>query len=81
MLGIADDLSFLVDDNKSRIGMLAPNYYIPVLSPEELKMGERLIIVILAWRFADLIISRLRSLSLQDSCALIPFKVPKVVKI
>ena len=50
-------VEFLVDDNPIRHGTVSPGLHIPVLAPDALYELKPDIVVILAWRFADSILS------------------------
>ena len=56
LLDINPHLSYIVDDNKLRQGRLSPGYMIPVKSSSSLLIDKPSIVVISAWRFADIII-------------------------
>jgi SAM-dependent methyltransferase len=53
--GLGERLKFLVDDNPQKQGRLSPGFHLQVRSPEELKRQQPDRIVILAWRYADMI--------------------------
>ena len=48
-------LSFLVDDNSSKLNLFSPGYHIPVLSSNALYERKPDYVVVLAWRFAEMI--------------------------
>jgi SAM-dependent methyltransferase len=51
-------LAFLVDDNPVRHGRFTPGHHIPVLSSEALYQRRPDDVLLLAWRYADPIVSR-----------------------
>jgi hypothetical protein len=55
---MGDLIDFLVDDNPIRHGTVSPGYGIPVKPPEALDSDRPDVVVILAWRFAQQIMSR-----------------------
>lgn len=55
---IADILSFLVDDNPLRQNLYSPGYHIPVLSPELIYKEMPDYVLVMAWRYAEPIISK-----------------------
>ncbi len=59
---IGDFFDFLVDDNPIKQGTFSPGYGIPVHSPNALNEESADIIVILPWRFADMIIEKNKEL-------------------
>ena len=56
--GIADKLSFLVDDNPLKHDLFSPGWHIPVLSPEAIYEKNPGYVVILPWRFSQTIIEK-----------------------
>jgi hypothetical protein len=51
-------LSFIIDDNPVRQNRFSPGHHIPVLSSQALKEKKPDYVLILAWRFADMIIGK-----------------------
>ena len=60
---IADDLDFLVDDNQIKIGTYSPGTHIPVLSLEKLCEKKPDLIIIIAWRFSNLIFEKIKKIN------------------
>jgi len=58
--GLQDYLSFLVDDNPAKINTYSPGYQIPVYSSNKLIEDEPDVILILAWRFVEEILLKIR---------------------
>jgi len=56
--GLGRDLEFIVDDNPDRQGRYSPGYHIPVVSSKALEERTPDCVLILVWRFADMIIRR-----------------------
>lgn len=55
---IGEYLDFLVDDNLAKQGLFSPGLHLPVVSSSVLCERNPDYVIILAWRFADAIISR-----------------------
>jgi SAM-dependent methyltransferase len=55
--GLGEKLLCLVDSNPQKQGRLSPGYHLRVTSPDELRAINPDRIVILAWRYADLIMA------------------------
>lgn len=55
---LAQYIDFVVDDNIVKQGLYTPGHHIPVFSSEALYEKKPDCVVILAWRFADLILKR-----------------------
>jgi len=61
MMGLDNHLSGFIEDNKDRQGCLSPNSFLPVVSLDSIKKTDNnVIILILAWRFNDQILKRIR---------------------
>jgi hypothetical protein len=56
--GLGEKLLCLVDSNPQKQGRLSPGYHLRVTSPDELRAINPDRIVILAWRYADLIMAQ-----------------------
>ncbi len=56
----ANDISFVVEDNPYKVGRFLPGTAIPIRHTAELTLVRPEVIVILAWNFANDIISKLR---------------------
>lgn len=72
-------IAFMVDDNESRQGRLSPGMHIPVCSPQELYTRKPDAVVVLAWRFADMIIERHRTYHEQGGQFIIPLPDLRIV--
>lgn len=59
---IEDMIDYLVDDNKLKQGTFLPGKHIPVYPPDQLKSEEPDLLIILAWRFKNTIISNNKKL-------------------
>lgn len=58
VLGIAEYLTYLVDDNPIKHNTYSPEYRLSVYPTEKLNEDPQAIAVILPWRFADMIIEK-----------------------
>ena len=66
MLKLDRFLNGIIDDNKSRQGLLSPNTFLPVVSLESLKKEKKIIIIILAWRHKEKILEKLKKTLSQN---------------
>ena len=55
---IAEYFDYILDDNKIKIGRYSPYFHIPVVSSDVIYDLKPDYIVIFAWRFKDIIISK-----------------------
>ncbi|EMJ92064.1 C-methyltransferase C-terminal domain protein [Leptospira alstonii serovar Sichuan str. 79601] len=63
-------LDYLVDDNPGKIDTYSPGLHIPVKHPEAINSEEDAVLVVLAWRYFDLIQSKLKNHKLTLICPL-----------
>lgn len=75
-LGIVNNLSFLVDDDKMKIGKFSPHHAIQVFSFDSLKVRESRNAVILAWQHTNVLLRRLKENGLKGS-VLVPLSYPR----
>ena len=59
---ISNFFKYLIDDNPSKIGLYSPGYHLPVFGVNILKDNPIEIVVILAWRYKDSILKKLKML-------------------
>jgi hypothetical protein len=70
---LAPYLDYLVDDNALRHGTVSPGHHLPVCDPSRLTGEQRPdVCVILAWRYADMIIERHRDFLTGGGVFLVP---------
>ena len=62
MLGLDKFLNGYIDDNPDKENLLSPNSFLPVLNLKSLKHIKNKIIIILAWRFKDIIFKKIKKL-------------------
>ena len=72
--GLHDHLNYLVDDNPGKIDTYSPGYHIPVYSPEKISQDPPDVLIILAWRFKDEILSKIEALPCKVVVPLPEFK-------
>jgi SAM-dependent methyltransferase len=72
-------ISFIVDDNTLKQGLFSPGAHIPVLPSAELATRKPDIVVILAWIYADPIISRNADYIRNGGTFLVPLPVAKTI--
>jgi len=77
--GIGEFLEYLVDDNPDKQGRFSPGLHIPVYSPEKLYEKKPDYAVILAWRFAELIIEKHKAFIEQGGKFIVPLPELKVI--
>jgi SAM-dependent methyltransferase len=73
---IACYFDYLVDDNPAKIGTFSPGYHIPVFGQEKLINEKPDLCIILAWRYAEQIISKLKKAECFNTKFVVP--MPKV---
>ncbi|EMI72099.1 class I SAM-dependent methyltransferase [Leptospira noguchii] len=73
--GLEKFLNYLVDDNPGKIDTYSPGLHIPVKSPSVLDFEDNAVLVILAWRYFDLIKSKLKNQKLTLICPLPEFMI------
>jgi SAM-dependent methyltransferase len=78
--GIADNLSFLVDDDKMKIGKFSPHYAIEVVSFDSLKVKENENAIILAWQHTNVLLRRLKENGFTGN-VLIPLPRPRILTV
>jgi SAM-dependent methyltransferase len=78
--GIANNLSFLVDDDKMKIGKFSPHHAIQVISFDSLKVRESQNAIILAWQHTNVLLRRLRENGFKGS-VLVPLPYPRLLTI
>ena len=76
---IADFINFIVDDNPRKHDTLSPGYQIPVLDPKALYAKKPDYIIIMAWRFADLIVKKHPEFLAQGGHFVVPLPSVKVI--
>ena len=77
---LKDFLDFLVDDNESRFGLVSPGLHFPVRSSKEIYEKGIKNVLILAWRYADPIISKHEKYIQESGRFIVPFSESKIEK-
>jgi hypothetical protein len=72
-------MRFIIDDNPIRQNRYSPGHHIPIVSSKVMMQEKPDYIIILAWRFADLIINRNRDYLKQGGHFIIPLPELRVV--
>ena len=75
--GIGDYFDSLVDENSGKIGTYSPGLHLEVFDPQYIYDNEVDTIVIIAWRYADLIIKKIKGFKGDIIVPLPEFKVIK----
>ncbi|MBM7866692.1 methyltransferase domain-containing protein [Heliobacterium gestii] len=78
--GLGDKLDYLVDDNPRKIDLFSPGYRLPVLNPSVIYERNPDYIVILPWRFADLIIGKHQRYLEQGGRFVVPLSEFRIVE-
>ena len=76
----ADDLDYIIDNTPFKQGKLAPGSEIPIRPPQALLAGRPDFALLLAWNFADEIISREEEYQRRGGRFIIPIPTPRVVE-
>ena len=63
---LVDKMSYLVDDNPIRHGCYLPGSNLQVHAPEYLESNRPTSVILLAWRFSDLIIPKIKAMNLPN---------------
>ena len=80
-LEIGNLLSFIVDDNTERQKSLSPNNYLPIHDISMIKdVQGKVIVIVLAWRFSDAIIEKLRLLD-KEITVMVPLPDLKIIQL
>jgi len=77
--GLTDKLHFLFDDDMAKQNMFSPGQHIPIYSSQEIYELKPDYIIILAWRFHDMIIKKHQSYLTQGGHFIIPLPEMKIV--
>lgn len=72
-------LDFVVDRNVNKQGLLMPGAHLPILDPEELLTRKPDFVLMLAWNFADEIMSQQRDYLAAGGRFIIPVPEPRIV--
>ncbi|HEX8845208.1 MAG TPA: class I SAM-dependent methyltransferase [Pyrinomonadaceae bacterium] len=73
------DLAYIVDDNPLKWGLLTPGRHIPIYSPDVLANEDRLVILLLAWNFAEEIRRKVATLrGEKETVYIMPFPEVRV---
>ncbi|EKO27360.1 C-methyltransferase C-terminal domain protein [Leptospira interrogans str. UT126] len=68
--GLEEYIDYLVDDNPGKIDTYSPGLHIPVKHPDVLNSEGDAVLIVLAWRYFDLIRSKLKNQKLTLICPL-----------
>ena len=81
MCDIDPYISFIVDDNQARQGLLSPSANIPVVGKDLLSIHKPEVVFISSWRFADMIIKSNKEYLEQGGKFLVPLPVLREVQL
>ena len=74
-----DHLDFIVDDNPLKQGLFSPVSHIPVMAPDELYRRRPDYLLVLAWNFAEPIMSAHRRFAEEGGRFVVPMPEARVV--
>ena len=69
-----DKIEYLLDDNKIKIGRYSPNHHIPIYSSDKIYEDNPDYIIVFAWRYTDIIISKHQKYLETGGTFIIPLK-------
>ena len=69
---LGEKLSFLIDDNPAKQRLYSPGHHIPVLPSENIYKQKPDYILVLAWRFSDMIMEKHRTYLAQGGHFIVP---------
>lgn len=75
--GLADFIDFIVDDVPERQGRFSPGHHIPVVGANRIYEDRPDYVIVLAWRFADMIISKHSGYTNSGGRFIVPLPEPK----
>lgn len=78
-LDIGNVLSYLVDDNPTKHNMYSPGHHLPVLPSEQIYERKPDYVLILAWRYADRIMTKHRDYTNQGHHFILPLPSIEVI--
>ena len=78
---LEENIKFIVEDNKNKVGKFLPKNALPIYDVNELDFKTPAVIIILAWNFADDIIIKLKKLYKVKVKVIIPLPKLKVIDI
>lgn len=76
---LGDIMKFIIDDNPIRQNRFSPGHHIPILSSQVLADQKPDYVIILAWRFADMIIQRNQKYLDQGGHFIVPMPEMKIL--
>ncbi len=76
---LGDIVKFIVDDNPLRQGLFSPGYHIPVVSADAIYEQKPDYVLLLAWRFSNLIIQKHRKYLESGGRFIIPLPEPSIL--
>lgn len=71
--GVADDIAFVVDDNRRKVGRYTPADGIPIVPVERLRAEDVDYCVLFAWNFGDTIRARNTAFTVSGGAFIAPF--------
>ena len=78
---LEENIKFVVEDNKNKVGKFLPRNGLPIRDLKELDFKKTAVIIILAWNFSEDIIRKLKKLYKAKVKVIIPLPELKVLEI
>lgn len=76
---INDKIKYIVDDNIIKIGRFSPHKHIPIYGTNKLYENAPDIVIVFAWRFADMIIAKHQRYIEEGGTFVVPLPILKMV--
>ena len=77
---LSSHLSYIVDDNPSKVGLYSPGHHLPVYSSEKLYEDKLAYLIILAWQHMNSILSRHKSLLGKGVKFIVPLPTLQIIE-
>mgnify|MGYP001609671552 CR=1 FL=1 len=74
-----DILEYIVDDSQYKQGLYSPGMHLPIVAPSKISETKPDYVLILAWNFADPIMSKLSNFKHRGGKFIIPIPEPKLL--
>ena len=75
-----ETVDYIVDDNPLKQGLLSPGLHIPVVHPKMIYVNKPDYVLVLAWNFAESIITKHREYIAQGGRFIVPLPELRIVK-
>ena len=75
-----ETIDYIVDDNPLKQGLFSPGLHIPVVHPKTIYVNKPDYVLVLAWNFAESIITKHRAYIAQGGRFIVPLPELRIVK-